>query len=1435
MAVSLVSQEKRERLLAILDAANIPASLHQTYFADAHLEKLQLFPQERRWVFHFVLAKVCPPQIYQQVLEGLRRAFGQIAKVDLMLSFNQPVPGEALFSQYFPLFLENHKSQLNGLHVRLKENPPLWQDDRLAVSVINDVEEALFKEKVEPVLRSFFRQLSLELPQLFFRKLELDESYERFISQREEEDLALAQQVLQGKEEREKEGKREGKEEKGTDVLIGSFIQEEPLAMKEIQEERPSVVMEGVVFNMEERELKAGRLLLLMDITDYTDSFTVKVFLRNDEEKEALQGVEKGSWLKIKGSVQMDPFQRELTVMAQSIMKVHKEGRKDTYPEKRVELHLHTNMSAMDGVTSATDYIKQAAEWGHPAIAITDHAVAQAFPEAHAAGKKHGVKVLYGLEAYVVDDGVPIIYRPQDRSLTEETYIVFDVETTGLSATYNQIIELGAVKMKNGEIVDRFAELANPHEPLSEQIVKLTGITDEMLKDAPEIDDVLKRFYQFVGDGTLVAHNARFDMGFLEVGFKKLGLTLENPVIDTLELARFLHPQLKNHKLNTLCKQFNIELVNHHRATDDAEATAHLLWKLIGDCLNKGVSNQSQLNEFRGQSDYTRQRPFHSILLAKTQQGLKNLYKLISYSHTQYFHRVPRIPRSLLEEHREGLLVGSACDKGEIFEGMMQKSPEEVEEKAAFYDYLEIQPVGNYEHLIEKELVRDREHIQEILREIVRLGEKLNKPVVATGNVHYLHPHDAQYRQILVSSLGKATSLDPHNLPAVYFRTTDEMLEEFRFLGEETAKKVVIDYPNQIAREIEEILPVPKELYTPKIEGADEDIRRMCYQRAKEIYGDPLPPLVAHRLEKELKSIISNGFSVIYLISQKLVQKSLADGYLVGSRGSVGSSFVATMLGITEVNPLPPHYVCPACHYTRFFEDGSVGSGFDLPDQDCPQCGTKLIKDGHDIPFETFLGFKGDKVPDIDLNFSGEYQPIAHKYTQELFGKDKVFRAGTIGTVADKTAYGFVKKYEEQMGKTFRQAEINRLVQGSTGVKRTTGQHPGGIIVVPEDKEIYDFTPIQYPADDLQSEWRTTHFDFHSIHDNLLKLDILGHDDPTVIRMLQDLTGVDPKKIPIDDPQTMKLFSSTEPLGVTEEQIMSKTGTLGIPEFGTRFVRQMLEDTRPTTFAELVRISGLSHGTDVWLNNAQELIRQGKAVLSEVISTRDDIMVYLIQKGMEPSRAFEIMERVRKGKGLAEKDIEEMKAHQVPDWYIWSCQKIKYMFPKAHAVAYVLMAVRIAYFKVHYPIHFYASYFSVRADDFDLELARKGSSAIRRKIEEILEKGNQAQPKEKSLLTVLELCLEMVERGFSFRPIDLYQSDATRFKVAGDALIPPFTAIPGIGTSAAVNLVKAREEGPFLSKEDLQQRSKLSKTVVDYLEQHGCLNNLPETNQLSLF
>ena len=901
---------------------------------------------------------------------------------------------------------------------------------------------------------------------------------------------------------------------------------------------------------------------------------------------------------------------------------------------------------------------------GHRAVAITDHDVVQAFPDVYYASKKYGIKVLYGVEANVVNDAVPIVVRPEPRPLKESEYVVFDVETTGLSVVDNTIIELAGVKMKDGKVVDRFETFVNPHQPIPEHIQKLTNITQEMVENAPELEDVIREFTEFVGDAVLVAHNARFDMGFLHAGCQRAGVPkLENPVLDTLELARLLYPNLKNHRLNTLAAKFNVSLENHHRAVDDSEATGYILFHMLNDAVEKKITHLHRLNDFVGQ-DVQNARPFHCTIYAKNETGKKNLYKLVSLAHTEYFHRVPRIPKSKLDEYRDGLLICSGCEKGELFETVLNKSLEEAEEVAEFYDVLEIQPSDIHLHLVDKQVVESEERLKEANRKIVKIGEKLNKPVIATGNVHYLDPEDKRYREMLIHGITGFSPLKKQRKPDVHFRTTDEMLEAFKYLGEEKALDVVVTQPNALVEQFEELEIIPDDLYTPKIEGAEDDIREMSYAKAKEIYGDPLPDIVEKRLEKELNSIISHGFAVIYLIAQKLVKKSLDDGYLVGSRGSVGSSFVATMLNITEVNPLPPHYLCPHCKKSEWFTKGEIGSGFDLEAKACPDCGHDMIGEGQDIPFETFLGFKGDKVPDIDLNFSGEYQPIAHEYTKELFGEDHVFRAGTISTVAEKTAFGFVKKYAEQFGHSWRNAEVSRLASGCTGVKRTTGQHPGGIIVVPDDMEIYDFCPIQYPADDKQSKWRTTHYDFHSIHDNLLKLDILGHDDPTVIRMLQDLTGVDPKQIPLNDPKVMELFRSTDSLGVTPDEIGSNTGTLGIPEFGTRFVRQMLEDTRPNTFAELVQISGLSHGTDVWLNNAQELIRSNTAQLSEVISTRDDIMTYLIHKGMEPILAFNIMESVRKGRGLKPEWKEAMREHGVPEWYIESFSQNQVYVPK---------------------------------------------------------------------------------------------------------------------------------------------------------------------------
>ncbi|NSL51147.1 PolC-type DNA polymerase III [Calidifontibacillus erzurumensis] len=1425
--------DRKERFQLLLEQISMPKDLIDSYFQNGWIEKLTIERSKKLWHFEFGLQSHLPFEVFLLFKSHLIKTFQHIAHITFSLSYLNPTDCKSL-QEYWPYIIE----QLNGItpaiSLLLKEQKPMINGSKLFIQVRNEPESALVKKKQEN-FDAVLQTLGFPSFKIETEILNMEEEYIKFKDQMEDEDRSKMIEALASIETSKKEAAKEEKIQQEA-LTIGYTIKDEPVPIKEIQEEERRITIQGYVFFSELKELKSGRSLLTLKITDYTDSLMVKIFSRDKEDIPLLEMIKKGMWVKVRGGIQNDTFVRDLVMIAQDINEIKPIERLDTAEEKRVELHLHTQMSQMDAVTSISDLVKQAKKWGHEAIAVTDHAVVQAFPEAYAAGKKHDIKIIYGVEANLVDDGVPIAYNSAHRLLSEETYVVFDVETTGLSAVYDTIIELAAVKVRNGEIIDRFEAFANPHHPLSATTIELTGITDDMLKDAPDVEVVLKQFHEWIENDILVAHNASFDMGFLNQGLQKIGIEkAANPVIDTLELARTLYPELKNHRLNTLCKKFDIELTKHHRAIYDAEATGYLLIKMLKDCEEKGIRYHDEFNDYLGQADaYKRSRPFHCILLAQNNIGLKNLFKLVSFSHVDYFYRVPRIPRSVLIKHREGIIVGSGCDQGEVFEAMMQKSPEEAEEIAKFYDYLEIQPPSNYYHLLEKEIIQNERALLDVLTNIVKLGEKLGKPVVATGNVHYLNEEDHVYRKILIASQS-GNPLNKQTQPIVHFRTTNEMLECMSFLGEEKAKEVVVTNTKKIASLIEDVKPIKDELYTPKIDGAEEEIREMSYRRAREIYGENLPEIIEARLEKELKSIIGHGFAVIYLISHKLVKKSLNDGYLVGSRGSVGSSFVATMTEITEVNPLPPHYVCPNCKHSEFFDDGSVGSGFDLPDKLCPKCGTEYKKDGHDIPFETFLGFKGDKVPDIDLNFSGDYQPRAHNYTKVLFGEDYVYRAGTIGTVADKTAFGFVKGYASDFNLTFRAAEIERLAAGCTGVKRTTGQHPGGIIVIPDYMDVYDFTPIQYPADDVDADWKTTHFDFHSIHDNVLKLDILGHDDPTVIRMLQDLSGIDPKTIPTDDPEVMKIFSGTESLGVTEEQIMCKTGTLGIPEFGTRFVRQMLEETKPSTFSELVQISGLSHGTDVWLNNANELIQSGTCTLSEVIGCRDDIMVYLIYKGLEPSLAFKIMESVRKGKGLTDEFIAEMKKHNVPDWYIESCKKIKYMFPKAHAAAYVLMAVRIAYFKVHFPILFYAAYFTVRADDFDIETMIKGKNAIRRRIEEINAKGLDASTKEKNLLTVLELALEMCERGFSFQKIDLYRSSATEFIVDGNSLIPPFNSIPGLGTNAALNIVKAREEGEFLSKEDLQQRSKISKTILEYLESQGCLDDLPDQNQLSLF
>ena len=1430
VVVTISNEEKMELLLKQVE---LPEEMKESFFQNSSLEKVIVYKKEKRWHLHIKIEKVLPFEVYLTFINKLKQSFEQIADIKLTLLTEDSSCEEKEFQLYWSYFVQS-LSKLLPSHMKTLEQQPIVTDNQIELSVSTEAEAVSLKRKIDNVLQQFCEACGLKKYVLKIEVNQTKEQIENFRKQTIEEDRQFALNAAKVKKENEE---KNGKDKPNNQTLkIGSQIQDEPANMEEIIEEERRITVQGYVFSSEVRKLRSGRSLLILKATDYTDSLEIKMFSRNDEDEEMFELAKEGIWIKARGRVQVDNFSNELSMMANDIEQISVHSRQDYAEEKRVELHAHTTMSQLDAVVSPSRLVEQAAKWGHPAVAITDHAGVQGFPDAFYAANDHDIKVLYGVEANVVDDGVPIAYNVTDQNLKEGTYVVFDVETTGLSSVYDTIIELAGVKIHQGEIIDRFESFANPHRPLPEKIIEITNITDDMLKDAPEVDTVLQQFYEWSKDCILVAHNATFDIGFLNQGYEKMNIEkVKNPVIDTLELARFLVPELGNHRLNTLCKHFDVELTQHHRAIYDAEATGYLFWKLVERLSEREITNLNELNDHMGdEKSYQQSRPFHCILLAQNEIGLKNLYKLVSFSHTEYFYRVPRIPRSVLIKYREGILVGSACDDGEVFETLLQKSISEAEEVAEFYDYLEIQPPENYSHLIEREVVQTEAQILDVINNIVELGNRTNKPVVATGNVHYIEEHEKLYREILIASQ-KGNPLNRVTLPNTPFRTTDQMLEAFYFLGEEKAYEVVVTNSNKIADMIERIAPLKKDLYTPTIEGAEETVRQLSYETAEKIYGKPLPELVEARLEKELDSIIGHGFAVIYLISHKLVKKSLLDGYLVGSRGSVGSSFVATMTEITEVNPLPPHYVCPNCHYNEFITDGSYASGFDLPDKNCPKCNEPLNKDGQDIPFETFLGFKGDKVPDIDLNFSGEYQPKAHNYTKELFGEDSVFRAGTIGTIATKTAYGYVKGYANDKNIHMKGAEVDRLVHGCTGVKRTTGQHPGGIIVVPSDKEIYDFTPIQYPADDQSSEWKTTHFDYRSIENNLLKLDILGHEDPTIIRKLQDLSGVDPTEIPIDDEKVMGIFSSTEPIGVTPEQIDCKTGTLGVPEFGTPFVRQMLEETKPKTFAELVIISGLSHGTDVWLGNAQELIREGICQLPDVIGCRDDIMVYLMQKGLDASLAFTIMESVRKGRGLQDEWEAEMCKHGVPEWYIDSCKKIKYMFPKAHAAAYVLMAVRIAYFKVHYPIYFYATYFSTRTSDFELDTIVRGANAIRERIQSIKEKGNDAQPKEKSSLTVLEVALEMCERGFSFQKVDLYRSSATDFIVNGNSLIPPFNVVGGLGTNAALNIVKAREDGEFLSKEDLRERSRISKTVLQYLDDHGCLEGMEEENQLSLF
>ena len=1252
---------------------------------------------------------------------------------------------------------------------------------------------------------------------------------------------------LAGKEESsdEKASVSEGGEAEQSPLIYGRSLNIKAPKTKiiDINNDTDRVCLEGEVISTDTRDIKGDRTILMFNLYDGTSTMTMKAFIETKKTKEVLGRLKNAKGIKLEGVAKYDNFAKEITVMANTILEtpgVAKTKRMDNASEKRVELHMHTKMSQMDAVTSAEDLLKRAISWGWKSIAITDHGVVQSFPEAHKFLGKVGdaIKVIYGVEAYFVPDKDPSVVYPRKQDIDGE-YCVLDLETTGLSFRTEKITEVGIIKIRNGEVIDEFECFVNPEKPIPQEVVDVTHITDDMVKDAETIDKVIPKIIDFIGDSVLVAHNADFDIGFLKHNFAEYGYSLDNTYIDTLRLAKVIFPDMKRYKLGLIADKLDIVVEVAHRALDDVKTLVAVFNVMIQKLKEHGARIVDDIdNVIEGDPEAYKKLPsYHAIILAKDYVGLKNLYKLVSYSHLNYFYKKPRILKSLFEKYREGLILGSACEAGELYRAIVAGRPEEeIEAIAKYYDYLEIQPIGNNEYMVRNGTVADDFELQNINRKIVDLGDRLGKPVVATCDVHFMDPQDEIYRRILQAG----QKYDDADFQApLYLRTTEEMLDEFAYLGEEKAYEVCVTNTNLISDMCDKISPISDEKCPPHIEGCEQTIKDIAYSKAHELYGDPLPEIVQNRLDKELDSIIRNGFSVMYIIAQKLVWKSNEDGYIVGSRGSVGSSFVANMTGITEVNSLQAHYRCPNCKYSDFTDYG-VKNGFDLPDKDCPKCGHKLDKDGMDIPFETFLGFNGDKEPDIDLNFSGEYQAKAHKYTEVIFGKGTTFKAGTVGTVADKTAFGYVKNYYEERHIPVTNAEIARLSTGCTGIKRTTGQHPGGIIVVPKGREIFEFCPVQHPADDPNSDIITTHFDYHSIDQNLLKLDILGHDDPTMIRMLFDLTGFDPTKVPLDDKETMSIFKSTEALGVTPEQIHSEVGTFGIPEFGTKFVRGMLVDTKPTTFAELISISGLSHGTDVWLNNAQELIDKGIVTLSEAIGCRDDIMVYLMKMGLEPNHAFKIMETVRKGKALKApakwaEYVQMMKDHDVPDWYIKSCEKIKYMFPKAHAAAYVTNAFRIAWFKVHKPEAYYTAFFSIRADGFDYDIMCHGKEKVLNKMREIDMAGNAALPKDKDMYPVLELVLEMYERGIKFLPVDLYESDATKFKMEPEGIRPPLNSVPGLGTVAALSIQAAREEEKFMCIDDLQMRGKVGKSVIEVLSKAGCLDGMTQSNQMSLF
>lgn len=1379
-------------------------------------------------------------------------------------------PTELFSADYFPQLYAAVRRDIPSINGTLNNADVRFENNTLTINLLNGGKTLLDSKGFDKALiKLISEEFNLYISVNYTGTFEVEENSEEYKAAIQDAQEKINRENLQKaaefyQEEVETAEKREEKHAENTTVeievregkfatpqiiqssirpLYGRSIRGKMIPISSISGDSGRIVVWGDVFDIEKKVTKSGdKNIFTIDITDYTGSTTAKVF-NSIKESAVIDNIKKGDTIVVQGDVEYDKYAGELVVNARSIGTAQKVKVVDNAEKKRVELHMHTNMSQMDAVTSAGDLVNRAYQWGHKAVAITDHGVAQAFPDAMKAADKinkdeEKIKIIYGVEAYFMDDLVESVKGDADTGF-DGTFICFDIETTGLSAARDKITEIGAVKVENGVITDTFSTFANPEMPIPQKITQLTGITDDMVKDAPSQSEAVSAFLEFAGDNVLVAHNAPFDTSFIAKACEDMGREYNYTSIDTVAISRAILTDIKNCKLDTVAKFLRLGDFNHHRATDDAEMLARIFINLCQRLTDDyGITKTNDINTKIAGGDFKKLPTYHQIILVKNKTGLKNLYRLISYSHLNYFYKKPRIPKSELVKYREGLIIGSACCAGQLYMAILEGKPwGELKQIASFYDYLEIQPAGNNSFMIRDGRFNSVDELHEIDRTIIKLAKELGKPVCATCDVHFMDPTDSEFRKILMAGQGFK---DAEQQAPLYFRTTAEMLKEFEWLGKDKAYEYVVENPNKIADMCEYIRPIPKGTFPPNIEGAQEQLIDITWKRAKEKYGDPLPEIVKARLDKELNSITTYGFSVLYMTAQKLVADSEAHGYLVGSRGSVGSSFVATMSGISEVNPLCPHYVCPNCKHSEFITDGSYGSGFDMPPKNCPECGTLMDQDGHEIPFETFLGFKGDKVPDIDLNFSGEYQSKSHRYTEELFGKNNVFKAGTISTVAEKTALGFVKKFAQERGLVMHKAEEKRLAIGCTGVKRTTGQHPGGMVVVPRTNDVYDFCPVQHPANDVNSDNITTHFDFHSIHDTITKLDELGHDVPTIYHYLELYTGIPVMKVSMSDPEVMSLFTSPKALGVTEEDIDSKTGTFSLPECGTSFVRGMLIEAQPKTFTDLLQIAGLSHGTDVWLGNAQELIHNGTCTISEVIGTRDSIMTYLMHKGLEPGMAFKIMEIVRKGnatKLLTEEHFKAMREHNVPEWYIDSCMKIKYMFPKAHAAAYMIATLRLGWYKVHKPVEYYAAYFTVRSENLDGAIAMQGHQAVRDKMNNIKQKQSvhEATAKDEAEFQTLQIVNEMMARKIEFLPVDIYKSEAKMFKVEDGKIRLPFSSLPGVGGAAADSLAETGKHTEYLSIEDMQIKTKVTKAVIETLKDVGVLKDLPESSQMSLF